>query len=89
MHQQALEDPKAEDAAIHVEDSRGAILLISGERDRMWPATTMGQQIIDRLEAHESDVAYEHLSFDAGHNWVIMNSASWRKIASFLEEHYA
>ena len=90
MHEKALENVTRENnAAIHVEDIRGAILLISGERDRLWPSTEMSDKIMDRLKANGFDHYHEHLSFDAGHNGIVMKKESWRKISKFLEEHYS
>jgi len=90
MHEAALEDkPAAHNAAIHVEKIRGALLLISGERDGMWPATKMSQAIIERLEANGFEYNYEHLSLDTGHNGIIMKRGCWRKTFAFLEEHFA
>jgi len=55
-------------AAIPVERTNGAILVISGESDRMWPSKRMCEQIRDRLRSANFTHAFEHLSFpDAGH----------------------
>ena len=89
MHEDALRNTaRASDATIPAERIRGAILLISGERDRLWPATYMSEQIIDRLKAKKFDNYFEHLVFSSGHNGIVMNKNSWRKIFTFLEEHF-
>lgn len=90
MHEEALNIKKgARSSTIQVEKTQGAILLISGERDRMWPSTHMSEIVIDRLEAKKFEYNYEHKAYETGHNGIIMNRKCWRKIGSFLEENYA
>lgn len=64
-----LEDASAcEDAAIPVERTAGPILLISGEDDQMWPATLMGERLMQRLTQHQFPYRAEHLRYPgAGH----------------------
>lgn len=89
MHEEALKNTKGvRSSAIQVEKMQGVILLISGERDRMWPATQMSKMIMDRLDANKYEYKYEHKSYQSGHNGIIMNRDCWRKIGSFLEENY-
>ncbi len=89
MHEDALRNTaRAREAMIPVENIQGAILLISGERDRLWPATHMSEQIMNRLKVMGFDNLYEHIAFNSGHNGIIMNKNSWRKIFDFLEENY-
>jgi len=89
MHEVALKNEEGiEDAKIKVENIQGAILLISGKRDRMCPATQMSETIIERLKANGFEYEYEHISYDTGHNGIIMNKDCWRKTFAFLEEHY-
>ena len=64
-------------------------MLISGERDRLWPATHMSEQVMSRLTARGFDNHYEHIAFSSGHNGIVMNRDSWRKIFAFLEAHFA
>jgi dienelactone hydrolase len=55
-------------AAIPVEKIQGAILLLSGDDDQVWPSTFMARQIMRRLEARHHSPPFEHLSFaGAGH----------------------
>ncbi len=62
------QDPFVEQAAIKVENINGPVLLFSGRRDRMWPATDMANQIIERLKAHEHPHLHEHHAYEeAGH----------------------
>lgn len=89
MHEDALRDrSKATEAAIPGENIQGAILLISGERDRLWPATYMSEQIVARLNVMGFGNHCEHIAFNSGHNGIVMNRKSWRKIFDFLDEHY-
>jgi len=89
MHEEALQNSKGvERATIQVETIQGAILLISGQRDRMWPATYMGKEVMDRLEAQKFEYSYEHKVYDTGHNGIIMNKDCWRKIGKFLDENF-
>jgi dienelactone hydrolase len=55
-------------AAIPVEKIRGAVLLLSGEDDQVWPAALMSRLAIKRLEAVRHPYRFEHIQFpDAGH----------------------
>jgi len=59
---------QVDDATIPVEHCRGAILLLSGSDDHMWPSASFAERIVDRLrmngrEAHVTSVVYP----DAGH----------------------
>lgn len=57
-----------ERAAIPVEKIRGALLLLSGEDDQVWPSTLMSRLAIKRLAAANHPYRFEHVSFpDAGH----------------------
>lgn len=67
-----LEDLKqaalVEAAAIPVEKISGAVLLLSGEDDQVWPSTAMSQMIVKRLSAAKHPYRVEHVSFPgAGH----------------------
>jgi dienelactone hydrolase len=65
----ALEDREAvERAAIPAEKTNGAILLISGDEDSLWPSSRMAQRVMDRLAAHRFAHPFRHLRYaDAGH----------------------
>jgi len=58
-------------AAIPIEQADAAIMLISGDRDRMWPSSTMAEMLCARLrEAGRGDQVV-HLQFaDAGHSFM-------------------
>ena len=89
MHQEAIDQNKVDGAVIPVEKIQGSILLISGEQDRMWPATQMSNRIIERLRANNFEYGFEHIAHDTGHNGIIMNRDCWRKTFAFLDEHFA
>lgn len=65
----ALQDKAAVEAAgIPVERIQGAVLLLSGTDDQVWPSTSMAAAIISRLESHGHKYPFEHVSFrGAGH----------------------
>ena len=89
IHSRALQNAdRTEIAAIPVEKTQGAILLLSGKRDRMWPATQMCEQMIYRLEAHGFSFPYEHRAYDFGHNGLIRDRALWRGVFKYLEMNF-
>ena len=45
--------------------------------------------IMERLKLNDFKYYHEHISYDTGHNGIIMNKECWRKIFSFLEGHFA
>ena len=65
----SMEDiAQVERASIPVENINGAVLLITGKDDRLWPSSYMADQVIDRLKLHEFSHPYSHLSYEnAGH----------------------
>ncbi len=63
LYYPALDDAAAvEDAAIPIEQSRAAILLISGQDDQMWPSARMAAMAVERLERHGYRYPVQHLS---------------------------
>lgn len=57
-----------EAAGIPVEKIHGAVLLLSGEDDQVWPAALMSRLAIKRLAAADHPYRFEHVSFPgAGH----------------------
>lgn len=59
---------RVQKATLAVERIRGAVLLISGEDDQMWPSTRMAEISMARLREHDFAHPYEHLSYPgAGH----------------------
>jgi len=59
---------EVEGSTIPVEKIQGAILLISGEDDQMWPSTLFSNRVMNRLRKFNFSYPYEHLSYpQAGH----------------------
>jgi len=55
-------------APIQVENIHGAILLISGRDDGVWPSSRMSEEIVARLQRNHFAFPYKHLTYDhAGH----------------------
>ena len=62
----AVED--LEPYTIPVERIGGAVLLISGADDQMWPCADFSEQIMARLQAHNFPHPYKHLRYEnTGH----------------------
>jgi dienelactone hydrolase len=57
-------------AAIPVERSRAAILLISGQGDQMWPSARMAEMVIERLHKHHYPYPSLHLSYPNAGHWI-------------------
>src|SRR5262249_30713965 len=63
-----LDRPAIRTAEIPIERCRGPILMISGDDDQMWPATTFAELALRRLADSGASVRCEHLHYpDAGH----------------------
>jgi dienelactone hydrolase len=57
-----------EDFAIHVERTRGAIFMMSGEDDQLWASTQLAEVAEKRLQAAAFSYAFEHRRYpSAGH----------------------
>jgi len=57
------------ETAIPVENIRCPILILSGDDDKMWPASVSGNLIIKRLESMGSKIKRKHVTYpNAGHN---------------------
>jgi hypothetical protein len=65
----ALDDPSVvAPARIPVEKINGAVLLVSGTDDAMWPSSLMADQVIARLKESKHRFPFEHLKYEnAGH----------------------
>jgi dienelactone hydrolase len=60
--------PDAALADIEVENTRGPLLLISGEADGVWPSSSMADSVVSRLQRHHFAYSVEHLKYPhAGH----------------------
>jgi len=56
------------EATIPVENTRGPILLISGNDDQMWPSTLFSELVMKRLVEHHHSYPDQHLHYKgAGH----------------------
>jgi hypothetical protein len=89
VHEKALQDKsQVEEATIPVEKIQGSILLVSGRRDELWPATDMCEQMLSRLAAKGFGHHFEHIAFNAGHNGYLWKAECWQAIRGFLREHY-
>jgi dienelactone hydrolase len=64
-----LKNPEAiKNAIIPVENIRGAILLVSGTSDEVWPSTKFSEMVVERLKASKFQNEYHHLRYEgAGH----------------------
>jgi pimeloyl-ACP methyl ester carboxylesterase len=90
LHEEALENTASvAEAAIPVEKTRAAILLVSGKRDQLWPSTSMCEQVMRRLAENGFEHPSQHIAYDTGHNGLVMKRDCWRAIFNFLEENFA
>lgn len=72
IYRAALRNSAAvEKAAIPVEDTDAPLLLISGGKDKIWPASEMAERIVTRLAGRGRSDQVEHLQFPgAGHSFM-------------------
>lgn len=72
IYRAALRDSAAvEKAAIPVENTDAPLLLISGGKDKIWPASEMAERVVTRLVGRGRSDQVEHLQFpDAGHSFM-------------------
>lgn len=62
------DNDKVQKALIKVERIKGAVLLVTGKDDQLWPSSLMADKVIARLKEHKHPFPYEHLTYDgAGH----------------------
>ena len=55
-------------AAIAVENTKGPLLLISGDADGVWPSSSMAEAVVSRLRRNHFAYSVEHLKYaHAGH----------------------
>lgn len=65
--ERARDDAK-ERSRIPVEAIDGPVLVLSGEKDRIWPSARFGEIIVRQLEANDHPWRFEHRRFrEAGH----------------------
>jgi uncharacterized protein len=88
-YEKALQNEnKVAQASIPIENIQGAILLMSGKSDKMWPATLMCEQMTSRLAARGFIHPYQHIAFDSGHQGYIQKKETWVPITNFLQANY-
>lgn len=84
-HSMMLEDKEAvSKAEIKVENINGPILIVSGKNDDQWPATSMSNRIIERLESHQFKHYKTHIILDGGH---VEPLNQFNIVYRFLENH--
>jgi dienelactone hydrolase len=60
------------DAVIPVERIAGAVLLLSGKSDTLWPSSEMADQVMARLDASHFRYPHRHIAYpQAGHGGVL------------------
>ena len=80
-----LEDETAvKNAEIQVENINGPILILSGKNDDQWPATSMSNRIIERLNENDFKYYKEHIILNGGH---IEPLKQFNLVYEFLEKH--
>lgn len=68
------DEAAAQAASIPVEQIRGAVLLVSGEDDQMWPSSMFARRIMARLEQARHPYPCAHLAYaGAGHRISVPN----------------
>jgi len=69
VYEEGMKDSSAMDrATIPVENINGPVLLISGEKDTVWPSSRLSQIAADRLKNHRHPFHYNHINYkNAGH----------------------
>jgi len=79
--------PGAQAARIPVEKINGAVLLLSGARDEIWPSTEMCDGIIRTLRQEQFPHPFRHVVYDTGHGVGSLRE-HWIEITGFLRSHY-
>lgn len=71
IYEAALQDAEAVTAAaIPIERSEAPVMLISGDRDRMWPSSAMAEMLVARIEPAKRDRIVHVCFADAGHSFM-------------------
>jgi uncharacterized protein len=87
-HEIALEDLDAvENARIEVENIQGPILLISGEKDHVWPSKEMSDEVMNRLKNKNFAYPFQHIVVPNGDHFQPQNDYHPQAIA-FLNTHF-
>lgn len=88
FYQAALDNPFNEQAIIPVENSDAEIILFSGAKDQVWPASRMAEAMEKRLKLKKQDGKLKCIDFaDAGHGFLIpfQNQEEKKKILAGIE----
>jgi dienelactone hydrolase len=88
VYRTALDDTEAvRTAAIPIERTRAPVLLVSGDRDRMWPSSHMAASLTARSAAAGRETEVVHLRYpDAGHPLAPWRPEfRWRPLARALD----
>lgn len=84
-HSMMLEDEEAaKNAEIKVEDINGPILILSGKNDDQWPATSMSNKLIERLQRNNFNYYNEHIILEGGHTAPLSH---FNLVYEFLEKY--
>ncbi|WP_199609655.1 acyl-CoA thioester hydrolase/BAAT C-terminal domain-containing protein [Flocculibacter collagenilyticus] len=84
----AMEDKKALKAAeIAVENINGPILLISGEKDHVWPSAEMSNEVTRRLKNKEFQHPYQHIIVPNGNHFQ-PQSDYHAQVIEFLDKNF-
>jgi dienelactone hydrolase len=62
-------------AAIPIERSRAAVLLLSGQCDDLWPSSLGAARVFERLAACRHPMAFEHVAYPGAGHWISRPSA--------------
>ncbi len=82
----ALKDKQAvKDSIIKVEDINGPILLISGEKDHIWPSKEMSDEVIKRLKDKSFTFPYKHIAVPNGNHFQPANDYH-HEVVEFLNK---
>lgn len=81
-----LQDKNAESKSlIKVENSRAAILLMSGNQDEICPSAEMSDKIIQRLKEHHYQYHFEHIKWEGRHTEPYQH---FDRIFTFLQKYF-
>ncbi len=78
---------KVEAASIKVERINGPIVLFSSRQDNTWPSHKMSEMIVQRLEEHQFQYYFKHISYDGGHGIAKLDDAR-RDMISFFQQTF-
>jgi len=87
-HEIALMDiDSVEEARIKVEDVNGPILLVSGEKDHIWPSQEMSEEVIERLKTKGFPHPFKHIAVPNGNHFQPQNDFQ-PEVIKFLNEKF-